>query len=110
MVFELRNQRLLDVDSLNIRIAIVVNTGRAGPHSGKQCGSRWITHGCRAVGVRKGHTHFCESVEIGSFGLAISAKMSHPVVQVVDGDKQDVGPGFLVRMNGRSNTDERKQG
>jgi hypothetical protein len=36
--------------------------------------------------------------------------MSYPVVQVIDGDKQDVRPSFLVGVNGRSNTDERKKG
>jgi hypothetical protein len=62
------------------------------------------------VSIRKGHAHFGESVEIGSFCLPISPKMSHPVVQVIDGDKQDVGPSFLVGINRRSNAKERKQG
>ena len=62
------------------------------------------------MSVGKGHSHFGESVEIGSFRLAISPEMSHPVVQVVNSDKQDVRPSFLVSVHRRSRGDLRKQG
>jgi hypothetical protein len=60
--------------------------------------------------VAESHSHFGEPVEIGSFGLAIPPEMPHPMVQVVDSDKQDVGPSFLVSVNRRSRGDLRKQG
>ena len=99
MVFELGDQRLLNVDSLAVGIVIVVNTGRSRSHSGQQRCSRWITHRGCAMGVAEGHSHFGEPVKIRSFRLPIPPEMSHPVVQVVHGNKQDVGPSFLIALN-----------
>ena len=42
------------------------------------------------MGLIEEHAFLCKSIDIGSLGLGMSSKTTNPVVQIVDGDEQDV--------------------
>jgi hypothetical protein len=55
--------------------------------------------------IAEGHSARSQSVQIWGLRLAISSKMSDPVIQVIDGDEQDVQPirsAVLGRASGKT--------
>lgn len=53
-----------------------------------------LQRGGLAVGVGEGGAAFGEAVEVGGFHLRVAAEGGDPVVEVVDGDEEDVGTIF----------------
>jgi hypothetical protein len=43
------------------------------------------------MGVGEKHTALCETIDVGGFGLRMAPETANPVVEVVDGDEEDVG-------------------
>ena len=50
--------------------------------------ARWITQHGWAVRVGEGHPAFRKPVHVRCFGLDVAAQDTHPVVQIVDGNKK----------------------
>jgi hypothetical protein len=50
------------------------------------------------MGIREGHAHPREAIDIRRFRLRIPSEMSHPMIQIVHGDKQHIG--LLRRLGG----------
>ena len=57
--------------------------------------ARWIAGWSQAVRVRKKHASLCESIDVGRSCLRMPAQAPNPVIQVIDGNEQDVD---LLRM------------
>jgi hypothetical protein len=82
-------------------IAVVIDAGGRGPESGHQCGAGGIANGSGAVAACETRSASGESINIWGDRLFVSAQVTDPVVQVVDGDEQDVGlRRELVREGG----------
>ena len=49
-----------------------------------------------AMGLLKEHAPFGKSIDIGCLGLRVSSKTTDPIVQIIDGNEQNVGalPGL----------------
>ena len=48
------------------------------------------------MGLLKEHAPFGKSIDIGCLGLRVSSKTTDPIVQIIDGNEQNVGalPGL----------------
>ena len=58
---------------------------------GHDCGAGGIAAGGRAVVAGEGDRLLGKAVEVGRDGLGVSAERLDPIVEVVDGDEEDVG-------------------
>ena len=112
-----RNQSTLTYKEFNQNLSthlVVVAAGDAGSDSGPDGRARRVADGRAGVGVGEGHAHGRDAVEIGSEGLLVAlgrvlVKISHPVVQVVDGDHEDVGLVGEGRCGPGKDGDEEKE-
>ena len=58
--------------------------------------------------VCKGGPHGSQPVDVRSLGLRVSTQMTHPVVQVVDRNEENVGP--IVRRDDASGQGSKNKG
>ena len=58
--------------------------------SGHHAGPGWVANRGLAMPVGKQGAHLGQAVDVGCLGLRVTAEATDPVVQVVDGDKEDV--------------------
>ena len=89
-IFELHNEGFLRLDSADERIPVVVDAGSAWPFATEQRRSRRIANGPSAMCVGERHSHCGESIDVRRLGLLVASEMTNPMIQVVDGDKQNV--------------------
>ena len=74
-----------------LEIAVDTRVRRHDPR--EQADSRRIAQRRCGVGTRKGHPPNGKTVDVRSQGARVAVEMTHPVIQVVDRDEQDVWPG-----------------
>ena len=73
-----------------------------GPASGEKAGAGGVAEGGLAVGVGKEGAALGEPVHVRGERLGMPAEATDPVVQIVDGDEQDVwGGGLRLGSKGR---------
>ena len=87
-----------------------------GEHAGlkrlvaaEDCGAGRIAEGCGAVGVGKGDTTLGEAVDVWRLDLRMAAQRPDPVVEVVDGDEEDVGPRAHRNVGSENSQGETRQ-
>ena len=68
-----------------------VDAGRGGPQPGQQAGPRWIAERRLAVGVGEESAAGGQPVHVRRLNLRMTLEAADPVVQIVDGDHQDIG-------------------
>ena len=68
--------------------------------SRQQSRTGWTTNRAGAMCILKDHASFDrQPVNIGCPGFDMSTECAHPVVEIIDGDEQDIG--MLCRNAGR---------
>ena len=91
-ILELGDERLLRFDGFFVGLAVVIDSGGARTLAAEKGGPGGIADRGGAMGVGEGDAHFGKTVDVGSLGLGVAAEVANPVVEVIDGDEEDVGP------------------
>ena len=71
-------------------VEVAVDAGGGGAQAGHDGRAGGVAEGGGAVGVFEQHAPAGQSINIGSLCLGMPSKTTNPVVQIVDGDEQDV--------------------
>ena len=71
---------------------VQVDARRAGPQPDHQTGPRRIANGSLTVGVAKQHAALREPIDIRRTRLRMPLQTTNPIIQVVDGNQQHIGP------------------
>ena len=87
---------------------VTPDTDGRRPQSGHRRHSRGVAQRRRTIRLLEQHAPRCEPIDIGSLGLGMSSKTTNPVVQIVDGDEQDVRR-FVFGKTGANQQQEAKK-
>ena len=75
-------------------VLVVVDTGRGGEETAQDGGPAGTADRSRAVGIREDGAPGRETIEVGSVHPAgVTAQESDPVVEIVEGEKENIFPG-----------------
>ena len=74
-------------------LVVGIQPGTMRRLAGEDCRARWITRRCRAMGVGEEHARSGQTIEVGCASLRVTAEATDPVVQIINGDEEDVGLG-----------------
>ncbi len=109
-LLELRDEGFLVRDHRLVTVLVVVDAADAGTFSGEERRARRIADRPGAVGAGEGDAHLCESINVRRLRLGVHAQVADPVVEVVDGDEENVGAGlrFSRRQRQRGEADEKE--
>jgi hypothetical protein len=91
-------------------LAVGVDAGGGGAQPTHQRGARGIAHRGGAVAAGETDAATREAVEVGGDGLWVAAEVADPMIEVVHGDEEHIGPrigGGAERRQGQQ-TDQRK--
>ena len=77
-------------------VQVAVDAGRRWSESHHDRGTRRTAERSGAMGLFKEHATLGEGIDIGCLGLRMATEATGPVVQIIDGNEQNVGslPGM----------------
>ena len=74
-------------------LVVGVQTGAVRGTAGENGRARGVAGGGRAMGVGEEYARGGQPIEVGRASLRMAAEATDPVVQIINGDKEDVGLG-----------------
>ncbi len=89
-VLELHDQRLRRLEDIDEGLVVVVDSSHAGAPAAQQRGARRIAYRRRAVRVGEGDAHPGQPVQVRRPGLLVAPEMTHPMIQIIHGQKEHV--------------------
>ena len=88
-IFRQRSMRLHDLRLQHV-VAVSIDPRGGGHEPGQQRRARRPADRPRATRIAEDHRFFRKLINVGCLALRMPAKSTHPVIEVVDGDKQNI--------------------
>ena len=78
-----------------------VNPSTFRIEGGHHTGPRGIADRCLAMGIIKKHTPGSQPVDIRSLSLGVTTQATDPIIKIINGDQQNIGPAFFHLLIGK---------
>jgi len=88
-----RKKREIRLELVELRTRVGPNSGMLGVTTAKDGGAGGVAGGGGAVGVGEEDATFGEGVDVRGLHLGMALQAPDPIVEIVDGDEEDVGLG-----------------